>query len=364
MPVIIKDYVWRQTATNIILQISLRGVSQNKVDIFTSPRIFFFEIILLHSIDTLKSKCTVTATDIIFELKKIKDDIWESLDTNISKSEKQELKKQLLDEEYLHIQEGDTKKSEKRAELKRVAVRQQIHLDTKIRENIEGIKKYEEKTALGDISKWSNKAASKTKITCKKVTNDTKKLTEDVQPVPLPRAVKILQIDFTPREFPTPSRESKLQEETEWLKKQAEARRCCSFVSEDIRPEEKNPQFLKAKGDEFFKNKDYLGAISAYSFGIKISEKFVDLYIARSAVHLTLGNFHKAVKDCTTALELLKPEVPINLKERALCIARRGEALCKLGYQKQGIEEIKFSLKLVPDTHFENVLEEAEKANE
>lgn len=70
-----------------------------------------------------------------------------------------------------------------------------------------------------------------------------------------------------------------------------------------------------------------------------------------------IGNFSKAAEDCSTALDLLKPEVALNLRERALCIGRRGEALCKLGFTKQGVGELKISLKLISSDHFANVLE-------
>lgn len=77
-----------------------------------------------------------------------------------------------------------------------------------------------------------------------------------------------------------------------------------------------------------------------------------------------IGNINKAIEDCTTALDLLKPEVSLNLKERALCIGRRGEALCRIGFIKQGVEEIKISLKLMSSDYFTNILETVEKKSE
>lgn len=65
------------------------------------------------------------------------------------------------------------------------------------------------------------------------------------------------------------------------------------------------------------------------------------------------------MQDCSRALELLKPEVPLNLKERALCVGRRGIALVKLGLIKEGIGELKASLSLVPNEGFSYQLEEA-----
>ncbi|KAJ8919689.1 hypothetical protein NQ315_006217 [Exocentrus adspersus] len=384
MPIVIKDYDWKQTKQDLSVHIPLKVLCEQKADIFTSKRYlkvkyeqYFFELILLHSIDVSKSQCKLTDDNVIFELRKEEEQTWHSLEPDIPKKEKLELKKRLLDEAYSRIQEQDKEKINKKAELKRVAVREQIELDTIQRDRIEEVKTEEKTNALGDVNQWSAEIATNTRIDSPKKQhniNSKNKISTHaankilIKPtieaiLPSPRAVKTLEIEFTPREFPTPSRESQLDEENEWLSKQAEARRSAGFISEDVRPEERNPQFLKAKGDEFLRNKNYLGAISAYSFGIKICPKFVDLHIARSEAHFLVGNFNKAVQDCSSALDLLKPAVSLNLNERALCVGRRGEALCKLGFIKQGVEELKISLQLKPSPYFTTVLETIRNEN-
>lgn len=59
-------------------------------------------------------------------------------------------------------------------------------------------------------------------------------------------------------------------------------------------------------------------------------------------------NYHRVINDCGSALELLKPECPANLNERAISIGWRGMALFKLGMEEEGQEELKYSLKLKP----------------
>lgn len=54
----------------------------------------------------------------------------------------------------------------------------------------------------------------------------------------------------------------------------------------------------------------------------------------------------------------MKPEVPQNLRERALCIGWRGIALTHLGLVKEGIEELKASLCLKPDEGLHGKLQE------
>lgn len=286
MPIIIKDFTWNQTENKIIIKIALRGVIEAKTDIFTTPKYmkvsyekYFFELFLKHPILTDESKCIFTEDSIQFELQKEEVKLWDKLETDLSKQEKQELKIKLIQEEHERIQERDKKLLEKHSELKRTAVREQIRLDTKQRQLINDIRLKEKAEALGEVDKWKNSLTSVKKVA---------KPQETTQ-IPLPRNTAMLHVDFTAREFPTPLRESQAEEEEEWLRKQAAARRSVGFVSEDLRPEEKNPQYLKEKGDEFLKAGNYLGAISAYSFGIKLRDTFSDFYVGRAAAHLAQG---------------------------------------------------------------------------
>lgn len=370
MPVIIKDYTWLQTEKYITIKIPAKGAIKKDVDFLTTRRYikahynqFFFELFLTKDVDNTKSNCFITNDEIIIELSKAKPEQWDVLEASINKSEKLELKKKYLEEYEEQIQQQDKLKCEKRAELKRLAVREQIAIDTTFRETIDGIRKEEKQKALTELQLWENKEtetkcalkeapiichSSTTKVVSTKNTSTNKNV--NVPPsLPLPRKCQTVNISFTAREFPTPSRESKAQEEQEWLTKQAEARRTAGFDDGDLRPEERNPQWLKEKGDEFFKAKNYLAAISAYTTGIKISKNLASLYVNRSAAHFACGNFHKSIEDCSAALELMTPICHANLNARARCLARRGAALCKLGLIREGASEMEAALKLIPN---------------
>ncbi|XP_026827277.1 dynein assembly factor 4, axonemal isoform X2 [Ooceraea biroi] len=171
---------------------------------------------------------------------------------------------------------------------------------------------------------------------------------EPEKAVPLPRKNGTINITFSERAFPTPARESSHVEEQEWLAKVAEARRKTGFVVEDLRPEEQDPQWLKDKGDDFFKAGNYLAAISAYTHGIKISDKMAALYVNRSAAHYALGNYYRCIEDCSKVLELMEPKCESNRVSRARCHARRGAALCKLSAPQHGIPELEAALQLDP----------------
>ncbi|KAK3916635.1 Dynein assembly factor 4, axonemal [Frankliniella fusca] len=178
--------------------------------------------------------------------------------------------------------------------------------------------------------------------------NETQLTLDDLCPVPIPRLSGKISVKFTPRAFPTPQRESLLEEEQTWLKKQAAAQRSVGFVAKDLRPEECNPQWLKEKGDSFFKMGNYLGAISAYSHGIKLSKDMSALYVNRSAAHYAQGNLQRVIEDCSMALDLMTPKVRLNEDSRAKCHVRRGAALCKLGMLKAGLADLEEALLIKP----------------
>ncbi|KAJ9591790.1 hypothetical protein L9F63_001726 [Diploptera punctata] len=255
--------------------------------------------------------------------------------------------------------------SEKKIELNRLAVKEQIALDTEHRKKIQDIIENEKKEAMKELEKWKISQLSKVKegsdILRRELTstsrvyniNPTKQININIEagmiPMPLPRSKGTIQINFTPRDFPTPKRESQEQEEEEWLKKQAEARRKIGFVAEDLRPDELDPLWLKEKGDSFFKAGNYLAAISAFSHGIKLGSKMPALYSNRAAAQFAIGNLKKCVEDCSIALDLFTPKISANALSRARCHARRGTALCKMGLYHQGIGELRAAVDLQPD---------------
>lgn len=45
---------------------------------------------------------------------------------------------------------------------------------------------------------------------------------------------------------------------------------------------------------------NYIGAVSAYSHGIKLSPKMAVLHLNRSKAHIKMKNYHKALEDAST----------------------------------------------------------------
>lgn len=360
MPVVVKSYKWHQTLENIVLKLPLNGIHSSKVDVFTSEKYlkvnyvpFFFEVFLLHKIDEKSSRCTISENEIVFELVKHEIQEWETLhDPEVSNKDAIHLKQQVIEAKQKLAASEYEEKEKVTCELKREAVRNQMSLDSKRLEAIQEIKKTAQDQAMNDLETWRDAQITKPPLRVEKIKTPKPKSDPELKnlPIPesLPRKMSTIKISFSHREFKTPTRESRTEDEQEWLRKQTEARAIAGWAPDDLLPEERNPEYIKQKGNKFFQQQNYIGAVSAYSFGISLSPKYAALYVNRSAANFALGNYYRCVEDCSTALELLTPPVLDNLAARAKCFARRGAALCKLGVPSKGVVEFEAALKLMP----------------
>lgn len=232
---------------------------------------------------------------------------------------------------------------------------------------IQRVEKCQQKKQIEEIKKIKHQSLTKTPASgnfATKVRNSEniflEKLKEDS--IPAPRSVGNIKINFTPRVFPTALRESQVAEEEEWLHKQAEARRAINTdIPElcDLKEEEKNPEWLKDKGNKLFAMENYLAAVNAYNLAIRLNSKIPLLYLNRAACHLKLKNLHKAIEDSSKALELLTPPVADNASARIKAHVRRGTAFCQLELYIEGLQDYEAALKIDPSNKI--VQNDAEK---
>lgn len=123
-------------------------------------------------------------------------------------------------------------------------------------------------------------------------------------------------ITFTPRIFPTPMRESKQAEEEDWIAKNRKYlskhgqlggkgvnRRSGGDISEE------DPFWLKAKGDDFYRNRDYQSAINAYSSALELDEKYLSCFLNRSLCYLQLSDPLNCLSDCRDGLQILTKQL-------------------------------------------------------
>ncbi|XP_006831690.1 PREDICTED: dyslexia susceptibility 1 candidate gene 1 protein homolog [Chrysochloris asiatica] len=409
MPLPVSDYSWQQTETTVFLSLPLRGVSIRDADVFCtedylkvnhSP--FLFEVFFYAPIDDENSKAKIGNNVIVFTLYKKEAAMWETL--SVSGVDK-EMRQRIREKSILQAQETAKEASEAKAAAKREDQKYALNVMMKIeeeeRKRIETMKENERIKATKELEAWKEhqKTAGKPEKIQKdekfhqqkkkieeerKKLNNKKSLTKNVASrtlptkgrdsenifceklkednVPAPRTLGSIKINFTPRVFPTALRESQVAEEEEWLHKQAEARRAMNTdIPElsDLKEEEKNPEWLKDKGNKLFATENFLAAINAYNLAIRLNNKIPLLYLNRAACHLKLKNLHKAIEDSSKALELLTPPVTDNANARMKAYVRRGTAFCQLEMYVEGLLDYEAALKIDPSNKI--VQNDAEK---
>ena len=122
----------------------------------------------------------------------------------------------------------------------------------------------------------------------------------------------------------------------------------CDIEDENLRPEEKNPEWLLSKGDTFWRQENYQAAINAYTHGIRLGGKspLPQLLSRRADCHLQLRNLHKALEDSSRALELLTPPVPQNAADRKWALTRRGAAFQGLQCYVEALVEFEAAFQI------------------
>ncbi|KAM6202774.1 dynein axonemal assembly factor 4 [Rhynchocyon petersi] len=409
MPVQVSDFSWQQTETAVFLSLPLRGVCVRDADVFCTETYlkvnyppFLFEVFLYAPIDNERSKAKIGNDAVVFTLYKKEAAMWDTL--SVSGVDKETMQKR-REQSILQAQETAKAATEAKATAKRedqkYALSVMMKIEEEKREKIEAMKEEERIKATQELEAWRERQQKteepkqtqeeetlnqkdkqieeerkklkstksldrnlKSRNLATKGRNSENMFSEKLkeESVPAPRSAGSIKITFTPRVFPTALRESQVAEEEEWLHKQAEARRIMnSDIPElyDLKEEEKNPEWLKDKGNKLFATENYLAAINAYNLAIRLNNKIPLLYLNRAACHLKLKNLHKAIEDSSKALELLTPPIPDNANARIKAHVRRGTAFCELELYVEGLLDYEAALKIDPSNKI--VQSDAEK---
>ncbi|XP_041705947.1 dynein axonemal assembly factor 4-like isoform X2 [Coregonus clupeaformis] len=353
------------------------------------------EAFLSEPIDDDKSTAKIGNGVAVFTLQKKKERLWEHLVINNNDKDKlREIRERALLKAQEKLAAESKAKATKTQEERKYALETMMKLEEEERARIQKMKDDEREKATAELEAWKLKQRQiaeeeaqlklqsqrikvykqsrsekihvpRTSDRCK-VKHDQKTSVQSISKkkqvdLPAPRSTGNIQIKFTPRVFPTALRESRVPEEEEWLQKQAEARRAINAdlaELKDLTEEERNPDWLKEKGDKLFATGNYLAAINAYSLAIKLNRAIPAIYSNRAACHLKLRNLHKAIEDSSWALDLLTPPVAGNAGARTRAHVRRGTAFCELELYTEGLQDYQAALKIDPqnetlqaDTH-------------
>lgn len=111
------------------------------------------------------------------------------------------------------------------------------------------------------------------------------------------RSSATIPVNLSSRQFGTPKRESLDHAEREWCAKQHEIMRDRIGISDnDLSAEERDTSWLFEKGKAFLGKKNYLGAVSAFSCGLKVSnDSSAALFLGRAKAQYALQNYKRCV---------------------------------------------------------------------
>ncbi|XP_018526902.1 dynein axonemal assembly factor 4 isoform X1 [Lates calcarifer] len=375
MPLLVTDYSWTQTETTVYIHVPLKGTAAGKVDVVSTDEYlkvhfppYLFEAFLFEAVNDDRSSAKIREGEAVISLSKTTNNMWRHLmrDTDDKIKKMQVRERALLKYQEKLCSESRSKAEKQRAERK-YALETMMKLEQEERHSIQRIKDTERQRTTTEMETWQlrQKQRAEEKSQGKLHRDDHNKLRAEKQPqghsgqsdrkqpadLPAPRTSRNIQVTFTPRVFPTALRESRAAEEEEWLRKQAEARRAVNADVEelgDLKEEDRNPEWLKNKGDKCFMTGDYLSAVNAYNLAIRQNKRIPALYSNRAACHLKLGNLHKAIEDSSQALDLLIPPVAANAAARARASVRRGSAFCRLQLYAEGLQDYQAALKIDP----------------
>ncbi|RUS79575.1 hypothetical protein EGW08_012669 [Elysia chlorotica] len=384
MPLVVKDYVWEETDTMVWITVPLKGVKSNRVDITSCKNYlkvsyppYIFECLLFAPVDSAKGSAQIGNGAVTFKLYKEEPVLWKTLQHPDSvNKEIMKLKREEAHEEIKNRLEEQTKQNaETKREHEKLAISEMMKLEEQERTRISNIKESERQKATEDLERWKEEQrllAEKEKERMleaqrEQVEAEKERDREERRKQRKARSANIFEkqgkdgkapprengkiiVNHTPRAFPTPVRESQTEQEEEWLRKQAEAKRSIELsLDADLKEEEKNPQWLLDKGNSFFASGDYKSAINAYTHAIRMTPKLPSLYSNRAACHLKIRNFFKCIEDCSKAMDLLFPAVPQNASSRCKALVRRGTAFCELELYVEGLRDYEAALKIDPD---------------
>jgi tetratricopeptide (TPR) repeat protein len=122
--------------------------------------------------------------------------------------------------------------------------------------------------------------------------------------------------------------------------------------------EEEDPNWLKAKGDDFFRGGDFRSAINAYSSALELDEHNIACYSNRSTCYLKLSMYSDCKDDCSAAIkeiigvhsEKVSSEIEFSLRPMLIkLLLRRGAASTQLGSFAEALHDYESSITRVHD---------------
>eukprot|EP01135_Chromosphaera_perkinsii_P008991 Nk52_evm9s1569 gene=Nk52_evmTU9s1569 len=289
------------------------------------------------------------------KVKSMKDEQQKEIMEDIERWKMKELQVSLSETDC----EGDDKEAEKEEKKKEEKKKEEKKKEEKKKEEKkeedkdgekEGVKKQDkEKENMNEVISDTKAKETDAKGAVRQASGGPVKIVEvEVAATPPPRQTGVISTSFTKRAFVNPARESREEEEAEWLEKMAtrekhvqQKRLQADKEGKDLASiTEKSPEWLKDKGDRFFRGEDYASAINAYTEALTMDPHRPSLHSNRAACFLALHRYHDCVRDCNTALQLLTPPVESNRMQRQKVHLRRAAAYARLNQTQNAKQDL------------------------
>ncbi|TPX34538.1 hypothetical protein SmJEL517_g02890 [Synchytrium microbalum] len=347
MPIVItdKDFSWSQTDSVISISIPTRSKTVdtyiNSVYIKANYAPYFFELDLSNPIIPDQSTVTVADGQILFTLMKKQSNIWESLKYVFADADLVRERRRVAESEQLErVNQAKKAKNEEKMTAAR---------------KLDEVQAWKEDLNQSDISSRTDSA---TLTSAKEVNGDDlddaeavqTTITSNSQPVaptlslddveideseldmeairakvrkqleasaprapPPPRKSASITVAFTDRKN-LPTSVAREKEDAKWQARIDEAVRKHEAITQSASRDknddaaniqERNPTYLREKGNTFYEGQSYEAAINAYSAALDLDDRDVLSLSNRSACYLQLSQFENCVNDCTRALDVL-----------------------------------------------------------
>ncbi|KAL7544394.1 hypothetical protein ACHAWF_007776 [Thalassiosira exigua] len=328
------EYAWSEADDHIVVQIPLKGVSPKKVDVFTASTIlkvsyapFLLDLNLLGEIDEDRSRAVLKNGTLRICLFKRDIRSWGQLCFEGSKELVKQRRQRSLKERDDRVRKQMEKVASKKVEEERMVLRKHMELEEKERRRLDQVKATEKRQAedaMHDAFSRIQKDEVPDRQPVKKVqikeptTVDTRIIGANDEPpqdckeeqqenepgMPPPRKPVRATFRHTPRLFKTPSRESTVKQEQEFIaKNRSNLKKNALLNGVDVG--DADPAWLNAKGDEFYGKGDFRSAINAYTEALEADGTMVRTLGNRAACYLDLREGPYCIEDCLEALKLM-----------------------------------------------------------
>lgn len=331
------EYSFTQTQNGICLIIPDFKVPITQSCLFVSDlfirltiEYYHLEVNFSDKVDINSIRLTENNGIYYIHLNKLRREVWKTIIFQGTKEDILSRQEASLQRRELDMKQRIHSVQANRYAEERMALRGQMYLEKKERDEITKIKSDEKRSEQKKLYE------SMRHLECTNSDRDRKKecllssrSEHKSRAQPIRQACNI-RFSHSPRFFKTPIRESTTAQEQICILKNLGYVKGKKYFNLDVDDTEiEDMVLLKAKGDELYEGKDFLSAINIYSTIIDIDPSNIPAYSNRSAAYLMVDEPYQCIRDCKKICDILKN---YNEREKALAPTKKIYLRLSLAY--------------------------------